>query len=163
MEPFHDAGDVHKAQKRDVELVIAGGHTTWILVLRPPRVMPIACGPLVFLATAEDWCARHQVESTIITYMSGCCTPWKRRSKCLFCSNTHSAGTPRSKRPAARACRARARPSGLSTAGHHRLGSQPRGRFGRVDTAGHQSAAGRYVQMASPWHPSSTCRQARSV
>ena len=27
MEPFHGAGDVHKAKKRDVELVIAGGHT----------------------------------------------------------------------------------------------------------------------------------------
>jgi len=27
MEPFNDAGDVHKAQKRNVELVIAGGHT----------------------------------------------------------------------------------------------------------------------------------------
>jgi len=26
MEPFHAAGDMHKAQKRDVELVIAGGH-----------------------------------------------------------------------------------------------------------------------------------------
>ena len=26
MEPFHGAGDVHEAQKRDVELVIAGSH-----------------------------------------------------------------------------------------------------------------------------------------
>ena len=26
MEPFHGAGDMHKAQKRDVELVMAGGH-----------------------------------------------------------------------------------------------------------------------------------------
>ena len=26
MEPFHGAGDVHKGQKRDVELVITGGH-----------------------------------------------------------------------------------------------------------------------------------------
>ena len=26
LEPFHGAGDVYKAQKRDVELVIAGGH-----------------------------------------------------------------------------------------------------------------------------------------
>ena len=26
MEPFHGAGDVHKAQKRDVEFVISGGH-----------------------------------------------------------------------------------------------------------------------------------------
>ena len=27
MEPFHDAGNVYKAQKRDVKLVKAGGHT----------------------------------------------------------------------------------------------------------------------------------------
>ena len=27
VEPFHDAGDVYKPQKRDVELVKAGGHT----------------------------------------------------------------------------------------------------------------------------------------
>ena len=27
MEPFHGAVDVHEAQKRDVKLVIAGGHT----------------------------------------------------------------------------------------------------------------------------------------
>ena len=26
MEPLHGAGDMHKAQKRDVELVKAGGH-----------------------------------------------------------------------------------------------------------------------------------------
>ena len=26
MEPLHGAGEVHKAQKRDIELVIAGGH-----------------------------------------------------------------------------------------------------------------------------------------
>ena len=26
MEPFHSAGDVHEAQKRDIELVIACGH-----------------------------------------------------------------------------------------------------------------------------------------
>ena len=26
MEPFHSAGDMYKAQERDVELVMAGGH-----------------------------------------------------------------------------------------------------------------------------------------
>lgn len=31
MQPFHDAGDVHKAQKSDVELVKAGGHTAKVL------------------------------------------------------------------------------------------------------------------------------------
>ena len=26
MEPFHGAGDMYKAQERDIKLVIAGGH-----------------------------------------------------------------------------------------------------------------------------------------
>ena len=46
MEPFHDAGDVHKAQKRDVELVIAGSHAAKDLhalekVFDTPSIMPL--------------------------------------------------------------------------------------------------------------------------
>ena len=44
----------------------------------------------------------------------------------LFCTNTHSAGTPRSKRPAARAGRARVSPCGPSTAGHRKTHCTPR-------------------------------------
>ena len=58
MEPLHGAGEVHKAQKRDIELVIAGGDTAKNLhaleeVFDTPSIMPL-------LSFSEDDCTKCQ-------------------------------------------------------------------------------------------------------